>query len=63
MHTEGGCGGTSAGARGKDHDNLFNKKTNKDKKNEEKRKTEDTNTKKGTKSSSNDSNSVDSPAQ
>ena len=50
-------------ARGKDHDNLFSKETNKDKKNEEKRKTEDKNTKKGTKSSSNDSNSVDSPAQ
>ena len=62
LHTEGGCGGT-AGARGKDHDSLFNKKTNKVKKKEDKLKKEDQKTKKDTKSSSSDSNSVDSPAQ
>ena len=59
-----GVGGANAGARGKDHDNLFNKKTNKDKKKEDKlKKKEDKKTKKDTKSSNSDSNSVDSPAQ
>ena len=61
-----GVGGASAGAKGKGHDNLFNKvkKTNKDKKKEDQlKKKEDKKTKKDTKSSSSDSNSVDSPAQ
>ena len=61
-----GVGGARAGAKGKDHGNLFNKvkKTNKDKKKEDKlKKKEDKKTKKDTKSSNNGSNNVGSPAQ